>query len=58
MYLLLRIVGRVGKNSRINPSSDSITAFDDNAVPVGVYELVVKEYVPLRMEHFSATMSQ
>jgi len=52
---LLGVVARVGKNARVEATSDPITTCDDDPVFPCFNEVVLQEYFPLRMNEFTVT---
>jgi hypothetical protein len=55
-HSLLRIIGRISKNTGVKTSQYSIAALDDNAVFVSIKKLVIDEQIPLRMKQFTTTV--
>jgi hypothetical protein len=57
IHLLFWIICRVCEYARVNPTTDAITAFDDNSMPICLKELIIQNNQPLSMKHLSMTMS-
>jgi hypothetical protein len=55
--VLLGIVSRIGKNTWVKSTFDSIAALNYDAVLVGLDELVIEEYIPLCVGQFATAVS-
>ena len=55
--LLLRIICRISKNTRINPAFYSVVANDHNAIYHGMNEIVVQEEPPDCLNELPAAVS-
>ena len=56
-HVLFRVVGRICQNTEVKTASDSIATVDNNAMFVRFHKFIIKQYFPLGMENFSATVS-
>ena len=58
MNLLLRIIGRISKNSRVQSPFYSVSAPEYKSMFVCIDKFIVKKLCPLSMEEFSVTMHE
>jgi hypothetical protein len=44
--LLLRVIGRVSKKFGVDAPLNPVDTFDDNAIVVGMNEVVIQDFIP------------